>query len=418
MTTPTLHSTPAQRQLAQRNAGYRFITTNTLTGKVLCDDLPIIGDTASRVMNSIGEFSGVLTLPQNITPAQRFYWVSALAPYKSILWILQDGVPIWNGPITGWPHDSLSEGNLPFRAATMEHMFNYRQFTDNINFTNMDVFEIFRQELRYALGKQPNGNIAGSGRFQNSVGIVDTVTYSGVIGSVVEQSTYKSVYAAWGDLVDIYLLEYALTPAMTDDGSLYTVVQMGIPQLGRPVTQTGFQLIVPSYDMQDYGWQWTPENPANRVIVNGYGTTKNYASVATAPGELAAGYPLLEGNLSFFGTVTGQSQLDAYASGALHPMLVTAGLTPVVRSGDNATLQVKHVMLGDEVEFAATSDLHPSGLSGGPGSPGVIQKFQITGWELTFPNGQQPGMVEWQLSLGPDELGSFTAVSAATAPFT
>lgn len=398
----------ADRQLAQRLSGYRFVSTDTLTGQVLCDDLPLVGQSASRQINNIGQFSGSLTLAQNVTPAQRSYWINSMLPYKSILWILQNGVPIWNGPVTGLPHDSLSGGNLPVQAATMEQFFNYRQITDDLTYTNTDVFEIFRQELQYALSKTPNGMISGSGTFQNQAGVVDTLQYSGITGSITEQASYKSIYSAWGDLVDMYLLEFALTPAMTSDGSLYTITQMGIPQMGRTYAETGFQLVIPAYHMQDYGWQWVPQNPANRLVVSGYGASENYISIATANTELANGYPLLEGNTSYFGTVTGQDQLNQFAIGSLYPLMITAGLTPVVYGGDGSLPFVNQVILGDEAMFAGTSDLHPAGPYG---APGITQLFQITGWTLTFPTGQQAEQIAWQLGLGPTQLGSITAIA-------
>jgi hypothetical protein len=373
-----------------------------ITGQVLSDSLPIVAQTASRQINAVGSFTGSLTLAQDTAPAQRAIWMNALLPWKSILWILQDGKPIWNGPITGWPHGSLSGGNLPLQGATIEEMFKHRQITDTLTYTNMDIFEIFRQFLLYAVGKT-NGNIAGSGQYANQSGIIDTVEYSGVIGSVTEAASLKYVYDVWNDLIQTYLMEYALTPGITDSGSLFTQVQMGLPQLGRTYDQTHWQLIIPSHHMQDYGWQWAPTNPVNSLVVTGSGATSSFTATAVAQSELAAGYPLLEGSTSFSGTVSSQAQLNSFATGSLYPLTVLGNLAPVVMAGDGAHPAIADVILGDEAMFAGTSDLHPAGAYG---VPGVTELFQITGWTLTFPNGQQPEQIAWQL--GPILEGTIT----------
>jgi len=382
---------------------YKFISTDTITGQVLCDDLPIVGESCSRQINAVGSFTGSLTLSQDVTPNQRAIWMNALIPWKSILWVLQDKQPIWNGPITGWPHNTLSQGSLPLQGATIEEFFKHRQITSVLTYTNMDIFEIFRQELQYAIGKTPNGNIAGSGQFRNQAGIIDNVSYSGVVGSVTESSSLKFIYDAWNDLVQIYGLEYALTPAITDSGSLYTQVQMGLPQMGRTYDQTRYQLVIPSYHMTDYGWQWTPTSPVNSLTVTGSGTSTSYIATALAATELANGFPLLEGSGSYSGTVTSQAQLNSFAEGSLYPMTVLGNLTPVVMAGDGTFPTIKDVILGDEMYFGGTSDLHPAQAYG---VPGITQLFQMTGWTLAFPNGEQPEQISWQL--GPLLEGSIT----------
>jgi len=382
---------------------YRFISTDTITGRVMCDSLPIVGQTCSRQINSVGSFSGSLTFPVGATAAQRAVWTNALMPWKSILWVLQDGHPIWNGPITAWPHTSLSGGNLPLQGATMEEFFKHRMIRDVLTYTNMDIFEIWRQELLYALSKQPNGNIAGSGQFQNQAGIIDSVKYSGVVGSVVESASMKKVYDAWDDLVTTYLMEYTLAPAMTDAGSLYTVAQLGLPQLGRTYDQTGFQLIVPSRHMQDYGWQWAPTDPANLFLVTGTSTDTAYVIVGIAAPELAQGFPLLENSGSFSGTATSEAQLINFTIGSMYTTTILGNLTPVVRSGAGQYPAIKDTLLGDEMYFMGSSDIHPTGPNG---APGVTQLFQMTGWTLTFPTADQAEQTTWQL--GAPVIGPLT----------
>ena len=379
---------------------YRFVTTDPLTGRVLADSLPIIGQTMNRQINSIGTFTGALPLGAG-TGAQVTAWVEALIPWKSILWVLQDGYPVWNGPVTGWPHQSVLDGTLPIQAATMEQFFAYRQISDNLDYENTDVFEIFRLLLIYALSKTPDGNIAGTGRYANTSGIVDNVAWSGVIASVQEDAwSLTKIYDAWGSLCTGYELEYALTPAMTDDGSLYTQAQMGLPEMGRAFSQTGLTFAFPSAGFLDYMWQVTPTDPANLFVVTGSGSQASPVSYVSTPGaglnlmEINAGYPLLEDSWSYPGTATSQQQIDDLAGGLAVANCVMNQITPVLKLGAGVRPLARDIILGDGCAFAATSALHPARPDG---SPGLQYQGRVTGWTIYLPSDQQAEQTWYQL---------------------
>jgi hypothetical protein len=392
-------------------SNYRFITSNVLTGQVLSDNLPIVGQTATRQINQIGNFQGYLPLiTTGFSSSVAEYWINAVTPWKSVLWILQDGIPIWNGPITGLPHQSITDGTLPIQAASMESFFKYRQLTSQLTYTNMDIFDIFKAEMAYALNKSPNAQITGTGKYANKSGIIDTVARSGQLGSITETAGFQSVYDCWNDLVTSYGLEFALTPGLTDNTSLFTNVQLGLPQMGRPYGTTNMQMMIPGLGAVDYAWQWVPSNPCNRMVVSGSGTAlvpvksgkkttytttpTTYTATATAYSDLNAGYPLLEGNSSFYGTVTSQSQINQYATNLLYGTTIQKSLTPLYTIGGNGTPLIRQTQLGDETMFLATSPLHPVSTNRGWG---VSQLMRITGWTLTFPNDQQAEQTQYQL---------------------
>lgn len=388
---------------------YRFLSTDITTGKVLSDAIPLTGGQCSRLINSVGSLSAALTLAAGTT-GQVAEWVKALEPWKSILWVLQDGHPIWNGPITGWPQQSIIGGQLQIQAASMEEVFKHRQVTDSLSWSSTDVFEIFRGFLIYALSKTPYGNIAGTGRYANTSGVVDTVEYSGVVGSVTEQDSLKKIYDCWGDLVSTYGLEYALTPALAGAGSLFTRAELGLPLLGRKYADTRLQFVFPSANVIDYGWMRLPgsSGPANRFVATGSGGGTNPKSYTSTQSDFYdhsnLGYPLLEESGAFTGTVTSQSQLDGYATGELDSMRISDLVTPVVYLGAGRYPQVRDFQLGDEAYFAATSPLHPAGPGG---VPGVSGKFRIYGWMLTFPSDTQTEQTQVQLGgAGVDALAN------------
>jgi hypothetical protein len=420
---------------------YQFVTTNIITGQVLSDNLPIIGQSATRQINSVGSFQGVLAL--QTTSAQLLEigmdpatisqlvstWVNACIPWKSCLWILQNGKPIFNGPITAWSPDSVMDGQLPIQAASMEQMFQQRVNSKTLTFVNTDIFEIFRQELVYATSKKPNGFISGTGFYTQAAGIIDTVGYSGVTGSITEQAGFQTVYDDWNDLVNAYGLEFALSPGISTTadgvaGDLFTQVELGLPQMGRLYKDTGLQFVFPGQGMVDYAWQWIPTSPANSITVTGQGgaatTTappghgggagggtsapasnpKSYTATAQATSELNAGWPLLEQVSSFFGTVSSQNQINGYAKQLLYTTAVNKSLQPVFTLSPQAPVQVKDIQLGDEVQVVATSPMHPEGPGG---VPGITELLRIVSWTLTFPNGSQGEQT--QFTLGGLQIG-------------
>jgi hypothetical protein len=395
---------------------YRFITSDIITGEILADNLPMIGQSATRQINNVGSFQGYLALQTASSQLLELgidtatiadmtnAWVNACTPWKTLIWILQDGQPIFNGPITAWSPDSIMDGQLPIQAASMEQMFDERVNSDTLTYTDLDIFEIFRQELQYALGKTPNGNIAGTGQYANTSGVVDNVQYSGVLGSITEQAGYQTVYDDFTDLVNAYGLEFAFSAAITDSGSLYTLAQMGLPQMGRLYQNTGLQFVFPGQGMVDYAWQWIPTSPANSVTVTGQGdqsTPVTYTATAQATSELAAGWPLLEAVSSFYGTVTSQAQINGYAEQLLYTTAVNKSLNPIFTVSPQGPVQIKDTQLGDEAYVIATSPLHPAGPNG---EPGVAELLRIIGWTLTFPSdgtGESTQFTFGGLQIGP-----------------
>jgi hypothetical protein len=380
------------------------MATNPLTGAVLSDTLPIVGQQATRMLNQTGSFTGSLILNSATSSYQVQQWRDALQPWKSVLWIMQDDTPIWNGPVTGWPHQSIMDGTLPIQASTMETFFQYRIITDNLVYTNVDLFEIFRQLMMYALGKKPNGQIAGTGRYSNTSGIIDNVQYSGVLASLTETDSLTSIYDVWTTLGTTYGLEFGLTPMRADAGSLYTRVDLGLPMLGRPYSQTGLQFIVPGSPWFDYAWQFVPSSPITALYATGSGTGTTptaYKSYQTNATDLNNGYPLLEASSSASYTITSQAQMDAYAKGLLQNYSINNSVTPLFSAVGGMHPLLREIQLGDEVALSLTSPLHPS--SPGTYAPGYTGKMRITGWTLTFPSGQQSENIQYQLGVGVEQ---------------
>jgi hypothetical protein len=363
---------------------YNYVSSNILTGEILASNLPVQAQNFGRTISMAGTFTGSLELGAQVPTTTLLAWLGAVEPFKSVLWCLQDGQPIWNGPVTGWPHQSITSGDLPLSASTMEAMFQYRQISNTLTFTNRDVFDIVRGLIAYAVGK-PSGQIAGLILGDAMSGIVDSVTFDG--------SQLQKVYDALTFMVTEYPIEYSIRPALTPGGALVMYLDLGCPAIGRSLADSGLQMTFPGYQVLDYGFPRVAQTgPANVVVASASTDTttllsQSPAGVVTA--ELDAGYPLLEDSVSITGlSQISQAVVNATATSQAALESVTAMATPIIKLGAQGYPKVSQMLLGDWTGFAATSPLHPAQVSGG--GPGLMLEGRILSWSLYPPvDGQQ-----------------------------
>src|ERR1035441_2323356 len=178
---------------------YRYATTEIRSGVIKGDWLPLVPMNFARNINATGTFTGALNLTAGNTPAERANNILAVEPEKSVLWCFQDAVPVWGGIIGDWPHMSVLDNTLPLTCSTVESLFQKRLITDDLTFTNADIFDVFRGLAAYALGKDPAAGVAGFTMGSNESGVTTTISYAG--------SDKKAVYDAWTDLVTAYAFE-------------------------------------------------------------------------------------------------------------------------------------------------------------------------------------------------------------------
>lgn len=363
---------------------YRYVTTDILTGQVLFDNLPCTVSSASAQINGIGQLSGTLQLRTDLPLNIQLDILAAVEPWKSVFWVLQDNIPVWCGPVTSWSPTTATGSQLPFQAATMETMLQYRLIDESINFVGVDIGFVFRELLLFAISKQPNGYISGLNISGQLLGIVDNVSFDG--------SYLQTVYDALNVLVNAYDLEYTFQPAMTSSGNLVINLLLST-HLGRYYTDSNLMLSYPSKTVLDYQWQRQANNPANAIIATGT-TPASVTYLSDYPhgynfNELNALYPLMEGSVSISQPINAQSDADAYSDGWVQTTSVTQQITPVLVMGQGAFPRIRELQLGDELVFVATSPLHPADPV--TGAPGLQCTSRITGWTLSPP---MPGTPE------------------------
>jgi len=374
---------------------YRYLTSNVLSGALMGDWLPIGPQSFTRAINTTGTFSGSLNLIPG-SPQQNSANLAAITPRKAVLWVLQDGVPIWNGILWDWVPTTVLQQQLPIQASTMESLLGKRIIDTDLVFTSADIFDMARGIIRFAFSKSPNGQVAGITYSAALSGITGTLTFDG--------SQNQDCLAALGTLVSTYGLEFSFRPYMDQNGNLRTNVDLGYPALGQPYPASGLAYNFPGC-LLDYAFVATGSTGANRLIGSAQESTASGSGVAltgTAIDEtdIGNGYPLTEEAISPTGvTFTTDQQVSDYCAGVL-PSTTATQLAPLVVLGNGQYPPLSVTQLGSYASCAFTSAEHPAGPAGEPGFTGV---GRVVSWSCYPPTSQQAEYVQLQIGSMPFE---------------
>ena len=374
---------------------YRYITTNVLTGSLMGDYLPIEPQSFGVVINGGGTFTGSLDLIPG-SPVQNLTNLQAITPRKAVLWVLQDGTPIWNGILFDWVPTTVLQQQLPVQGSTMESILSRRLITTDLVFTDMDVFDMARAICQYAFSKTPNGQVAGLTYSSAESGVTGSVTFDG--------SQNGDCLSALGTLVATFGIEFSFRPYMDANGNLRTNVDLGYPALGQPYPASGLAYNFPGC-LLDYEFTATGSTSANSLIGSAQSNTTSGDGVALTGSaidtvDIANGYPVTEQVVSPTGvTFTTDAQVSAYCAGLL-PSYTATQLAPLVILGNGQYPPVAVTPLGSYCSVAFTSPLHPANADGSPGFTGT---GRVVSWQVFPPTSQQAEYSDLQLGAMPIE---------------
>lgn len=373
----------------QAGSGYRYLTTNVISGQIMGDWLPIAGQSFSRSLNSTG--SGSAALISTGSPQTDAANVAAVKARVAVLWVLQQGAVVWAGRVLDWQHQSILDGTLPLNCADISQMFGGpgRIINTTLTFTDEDIFDVARALVGYGLGKSPQGGIANFTFSGATSGITDTLTFP--------SSQRMSVLDALGTLVSTYNIEWAMRPYQDAAGNFFVSFDLGFPSLGQPFPQSGLVYNFPG-NMLDYSFMAMGSQSANRVLATAQSSDTSGDTLtgrATDNYDLETlGFPLAEMQVSAStGQWTSDDQVAAYATGYL-PQVTDTQLTPLLTLPGGIYPALSQTTLGSYAQVGLTSWLHPAKADGSPGFSGI---GRIVGWTLTPPADQQQETVQLQL---------------------
>jgi hypothetical protein len=373
-------------------SGYRYFATDVITGALRATEIPLRVTSFSRNLGGVGQpgqFRGTLDL-KSLTSDATTYLLAALEPRRTLLWALQDGYPVWAGPIWDWQHQSAASNQLPIIADELGSLFAHRQIRNDQTYNGVDEFDIIRNLINYALSKT-NGGVAQ---------LVMTTNESGIaVSESFPAANLNKVLDAVNQICTKYNLEYDFAPGLSSTNAPIITLRVGTAAtMGRPYSATQLQLIYPGR-ASDYMWPRLGSQGTNSMLAIASGSggaawVSNFSTHGLDSADLAAGYPLLENSVSYTGSViSAQAQIDAYAD--YQQQLVqrspTAGRISIA-GGQLPTVQ--QIQLGDHATFIATSTLHPAGPGG---IPGLSVDGRIIGWTVYPPNDQQAERTDYFL---------------------
>jgi hypothetical protein len=371
----------------QAGSGYRFLTTNILSGALMGDWLPITGQTFTRTINATG--TGTCVLNQTGNPVVDAANVAAVLPRRAVLWVLQDGAVIWNGLITDWQHQSILDGTLPLNCADLSFIMGVRIINTTLTYDNADIFDVARNLIGYALGKSPNGGIANLTFSGGESGITDSFSF--------QSDQRQSVLDALQTLNATYNVEWNFRPYQDATGNFLTSFDLAYPALGLAFPQSSLVYQFPG-NLLDYAFQAMGSTSANRVLATAQSSDNSGDTLTGRATDnldlITNGYPLFEMQISASsGTWSSDAQVAAYATGYL-PSVTDTQLTPLLTLPGGAYPALAQTVLGSYAQVSLTSWLHPPTASGAPGFSG---QGRVTGWTLTPPSDQQAESTQIQL---------------------
>lgn len=382
---------------------YTYVACDALTGQLLADKIPLRVQSAGRVVSDVGQLTGYLQLTQDME-LNRGY-IEALTPRRSMLFMLQDGWPIWGGLVWDTPHQSILSNQLPIVAKTPESILARRLIPGAGTFTG-DVFDIFRTLVTYGFGGEipqfpgiigPNAQLANLAMQEQDSGITDDFTLGVSNTATVGTNVYSGTYSSWQSILSACQtlatadeFEFTFEPTVDAQSNYGFLLRLGAPGLGR-YNDPAVVLNFPG-NVLDYGRPVLGSQAANQVIMsasaNGSGDTyTSQAPHGIDSGDLDAGFPLLQIADSWSGVgVTSQAQVDAYADFELSAYSAGTMVPSVIIPGGAQPL-ARQVSLGDALTFTATSNLDPPDPV--TGAPGLQLRARISGWTVTPPEENQ-----------------------------
>ncbi len=374
---------------------YRYRTQDVLTGAAMGDYLPMEPQSFSDVINGGGTFAGSLNLIPG-SPQQNKANITAITPRKAMLFVLQDGVPVWAGILWDWVPSTVLQVQVPVQAATLDFLLGRRIIETSLVYTSADVFDMARGIVQYAFGKGAGYQVAG---------LTYTTAMSGITASLTFDGTQnQDCLSALRTLVSTYGIEFHFRPYMTQGGSLQVSFDLGYPALGQPYPASGLAYSFPG-NLLDYAFTATGSTGANRLIGSAQDTTASSSGTAFAGSaqdatDIGNGYPVTEEAVSPTGvTFTSGSQVSAYCAGLL-PSVTATQLAPLVVLGNGQYPPLAVTQLGSYASVAFTSPLHPANADGSPGWTGT---GRIVSWTCFPPTSQQAEHSQIQLGAMPFE---------------
>lgn len=358
------------------NPVYTVFVTDILTGRRLCESLPIAIDQFTWSINAPGTFSGTGSF------AAQPDLMAYLVRRKHALWVDRDGRLVWGGILYEVDPDITSR-TARIGASGFLSYFDRTPIETTLAYVATDQLTIATSLIDYA-----------QSGFNQNVRVTYTVPTS---SGVLRDRTYnwwdnKYVGSALVDLAQVdggfeFIEGYNYGP---DGVTPVPVIVIGYPTVGRSSTKL-LWTYNDSYpggaagNVATYTWPFNGANSANRVIEQGAGEGSEMLSVTLANSvETSVGYP------RYTTTISRQdvSETDTLIAHGVVDLAELVGdrVVPTFTVRASSSPMLGEWMLGDVARFRLSSCLHRPNPDG---SPGYDSNLRIVGATI---NPQAPSL--------------------------
>lgn len=349
--------------VASTSSIYRYITADMRTGKPLAE-LPLKCDSFTQQLSNTGSMTATLPLgdlPRNLD------WHTATLERHTTVNVLRGNQVVWAGPIM--KNRPTNDGRAAeITAETWEGYLNRRRIKTDLSFNSIDVYAIVRAIIDAIQAGVPGGNV----RMLVSTGtrgLTQTIDYPGYARTkVLDAITKLSQISPY--------FEFYVSVAQNVDGDFIPTLV-----LQRPDAYSGRAPIVAEFPGNARSYEYPSDGGAAANAITGVGKGDGadvvMVEVMDTAGEIAAGYPIFEDELSAKDE-DNIARLTALTQAELASRLVDYVVPTVVLDGDSSPTFGSYP-LGFGCRLRATSLYHPAGADG---RPGLTVERRITGWNV------------------------------------
>ena len=337
-------------------------TAYDLRTNVPIADLPLSRVTWSRQLNEDGELTATLSPAAAAGRAD----LSSVLPGRTAIYVRRDGQYMAGYFLTAPFHRTPAGVEITSGSCRgLLSYFSFRRLASTLVYTQVDQLQIARNLVTAV----------------DAAGNIGLETEAAVMSTVLRDRTY-----AGSELKDVR--EALLQLAAVDDGFDLAVdvetgptgdprriLRLSYPRRGRTVADSGLTLEYPG-NVLDYDWAGGQTPPLTTVygIGTGDGETALRAT-ATNPALLAAGWPVLEGDLSLT-DVSLQVTLDSHVRAAADAAAGTIATPGLSVTADDPPLG--SYLEGDDVRLRILDDAF-----GGPGPVDIDVTGRLTGYTVS-----------------------------------
>jgi hypothetical protein len=323
---------------------YRYLFADLRTNAILAE-LPLTGVTFSQVLNSPGALNARLMISD--VRENQYDIQGSTIPARTALYVDRDGVLVWGGIVWLRRYDSQTQ-TIDLTAREFDSYWENRRIAVSDAFTNVDQLTVVQDLINTA--QSASGGDIGIIVPTNTSGILVTRVFYGY--------ELKDLYGAIKDLsTSDQGFDFNVDVSYDVTNTPIKKLDLGYPARGKTYSPTDPSALVFEFPGNLVAYEYPEDGMTTANVMYGIGPGSNEGKlIATAsiPGQIAAGWPLLEDSASYndtydatlLGNITQAEVLAKRIPIATVKIVIPAYQAPVLgtyKTGDQCLLRITDV---------------------------------------------------------------------------